>query len=194
MIYNDINFDYGADWSNGFNILYGFNTSVFSSTSEREQRCSLRAKPYRNLSFSLWEEKAIAFKILNELRTAYQKTIYVPVHSESFKSSNTNPAALITDSVDYLIATDTLEHHYNAKKLCTDLLVTDIRGVVAPVRTTYDYLSDVLIYMDAISGTFSLLTVNAVFYPLIPCYIDSINIGAETDSVLNFEVNFKEKN
>jgi hypothetical protein len=191
VIYNDINFDYKCDWSNGFNILYGFITGLFSSTSEREQRCSLRAIPYRQLSFSLWEEKAIAFKIMNEIRTAYQKTIYVPVYSEAFKAIDA--AFTISNGSDYLINTEDIGDFYNLRNLCTDLFISDIRGITSGARTTFNYLTSASIYMDAILSSFSLNSANAIFYPLVPCYLDSVDITAETDSVINMGFVFKEK-
>jgi hypothetical protein len=191
MIYNDINFGYEIDWGSGFDISYSFLTALFASIQSREQRCAIRNCSFREIKFSVWEEKNKATLIMNELRTAYGKTIYVPVFSEGIRSTDTG--VTLINGVNYTVGVKSIAAFFNANNFGNDILVADIRGIIPAVRTTFSIISALSIYLYQITTSFSLAIENMIFYPLVPCYIDSIDIGAETDSHLQLELSFKEK-
>jgi hypothetical protein len=188
---SDVAFPFNPDWSNGFSISYSFETNLFQSTHEKEQRTGLRNKPSRKLAFSLWEKKDEAYKILNFIRANYRNTIIVPILTEIVKPLATSDMYNVG-----ALAVDDPTAKYNFSELSGYLLLRDTTGTNPLAITTVTTL--------AYSTPYWILTwndlypyhtsgINLQIIPAAACYADPPAVGIETDNLLSFDLAFDEK-
>jgi hypothetical protein len=187
MSYPSKIFTFSPDWSTQFSISYAFETNIFESQHNREQRTCLTDIPSRKMDFSMWAKKDDAMKTLNFLRANYRQSIAVPVYCEPL---------LLTDTGDIYgneeINTQDSTCLFNLNIESGLLLLLDSTQVAPPFITKITSKTSSQILVDD-SYTSHVLGKNILAYPAISCYVDQPGITAETDDLLEFSITFNEK-
>lgn len=176
------------DWGEGMSVKYVFVTPLFVSDSGKEQRSALRGEPDRLFSVMFLEQKLEATKLVNRLISLLKTEVLVPIYSEVFECTNAGSLLGVT-----LLGSTAIQYCYNLQKIKCGLYVYDRTGTFEPTvhEITSVAASQVNITAEPIAD--ALDAANALFFPAVPCVLESMDKQDITDELSQISLEFSEK-
>jgi len=179
-----IPFPFPANWKNGVNISYGYNTSIYSSPTTHEQRRAIVDKVKRDCSFNVLLSKVQAQKFENLLRVGAGRYFGVPIYNEIFTTDS------VITGQNSIIANEDISDFYNLNNNCDQLIIVDHSTSTAEIKIISEVSGQTITFSQDVVKSF---TPNiTTIYPIFIGTLDGYNFKNVTDTVISTSVSFKE--
>lgn len=180
-------FNLFPNWADGISVKYAHNTTVFTSTSQKEQRASIRIEPLRTVTFRIFDNSFPVTSQINDLLSTIRTEIAVPIFSEPFTILETGDIYGQT-----VLTICECPHHFNFFNYGGAFAIYDLRGILPP-EFKYVISNPVgSVTTTTVEGHF--LAEHCICYPVIVGYlIDAPGIQHITNELSEFDVVFSEK-
>jgi hypothetical protein len=180
-------FDCEPNWLYGVKLVYGFETDIFISRFQREQRKPVRQHPLREISFIL-DQFGTRSEAENFLYAYRNENVIVPIFSEPVLIAMTGSLTGLSD----ILAQSSLAFLYNLQCMTTYAVLIDLSGTIDPELVVVDFCTSAHVFtLNPIVGAFS--GESTVLYPALYGYLNSLRINDTTDDKVNVELTFTER-
>lgn len=180
-----IAFPFPANWKNGVSLKYMYDTIIFSSKNDYEQRRDFRPGIEREerADLLLADNESMQFKHL--MRNNLHRFFVVPIYPEVFFTAST-----LTNETT-IIATEDLSYFWNLHNYCSNILIVDHLTGLSEVKELVSVAGTNVIVTQVINKIFNPASVS--IYPAFIGVVASFNYSNITNTVIRANMFFKER-
>lgn len=179
-----IAFPFPANWRDDVNLKYIYDTIIYNSKMDYEQRRDFRPGIEREerAALLLVDNEAMQFKHL--MRDNLHRFFVVPIYPEVFFTTGT----LLGETT--ITAHEDLSYYWNLQNYCENILIADHETGITEVKALDSVSGSVVTLSQPINNSFT--SANVSIYPAFIGTVSNFNYTNITNNVIQARMFFKE--
>ena len=188
-------FAWEPNWANGVQVKYRYNTIISRTRLLKEQRKPLLSSPLRTLRFSVLDDDPVfSAKLEHYLKKYHAKQVLVPIYTEPVLVDSSRHDETI-DGFTSVRVNSRIANCYNFINLSLVCLFIDIKyslkAELKTIQQIYQVDGEWTLLLSSVIQT-AFRSNRTVIYPLFEAVLESKRLEDHTDTVTDFDCEFKE--